>query len=86
MYYINVRICGQIYEKIIQIFIFQAGFNPSLHFVSYMIQYTYFHIFFMGMVLPLHCWGVTDMIHCNGRYCEVVNKHVVSYGIHIHIM
>jgi hypothetical protein len=44
------------------------GFNPSLHFVPYMIQYTYFHIFFKEMVLPLHCWGVTDMIHCNGRH------------------
>jgi hypothetical protein len=30
------------------------------------------------MVLPLYCWGVTDMIHSNGRHREVVNKHVVS--------
>jgi hypothetical protein len=59
--------------------------NPSLHFVSYIIQCTYFHIFFKGMVLPLHCWGVTDMIHCNGCHWVVVNKHV-SYVIHIHII
>jgi hypothetical protein len=58
--------------------------NPSLHFVSYMIQYTFFHIFLKGMVLPLYCWGVSDMIHSNGRHWEV-NKHV-SYVIHIHIM
>jgi hypothetical protein len=60
--------------------------SPSLHSVPYMRQYTYFHIFINGMVLPLYCWGVTDMIHCNGRHWEVVNKHVVSYVLHIHIM
>jgi hypothetical protein len=46
----------------------EDNINPSLHFVSYMIQYIYFNIFLNGMVLPLYCWGVTDMIHCNGRH------------------
>jgi hypothetical protein len=54
-----------------------SHFNPSLHFVPYMTQYTYFHIFLKGMVLPLYCCGVTDMIQCNGRHWEVVNKHAV---------
>jgi hypothetical protein len=59
--------------------------KPLLHCVSYMIQYTHFHIVLKRMVLPVYCWGVTDMIYSSGCHWEVVNKHV-SYVIHIHIM
>jgi hypothetical protein len=33
----------------------ECNINPSLHFVSYMIQCTYLHIVLKGMVLPLYC-------------------------------